>query len=203
MTDIDPDKLEAALDQLEAERERRLQAKIDSGEVVSVQTVVVVDPEEDIEDAKARALARHPVSDDGRAIHREFFYVFTGVPRDPDFGQWEQSSQIQSSSKGTADPPDEVEPAASGPLIPCSQPTYVQVTTRAATDDGDPGVIAEAYYTIEDGLLMLRDADDKHITSRALFPGQDSAAVARTLLRESNGSSDFNRPLAYPKLGLA
>ena len=63
MTDIDPDKLEAALDQLEAERERRLQAKIDSGEVVSVQTVVVVDPEEDIEDAQARALAKHPVSD--------------------------------------------------------------------------------------------------------------------------------------------
>ena len=62
MTDIDPDKLEAALDQLEAERERRLQAKIDSGEVVSVQTVVVVDPEEDIEDAQARALAKHPVS---------------------------------------------------------------------------------------------------------------------------------------------
>ena len=67
MTDIDPDKLEAALDQLEAERERRLQAKIDSGEVVSVQTVVVVDPEEDIEDAQARALAKHPVSDLGWA----------------------------------------------------------------------------------------------------------------------------------------
>jgi hypothetical protein len=205
MTDIDPDKLEAALDQLEAERERRLQAKIDSGEVVSVQTVVVVDPEEDIEDAKARALARHPVSDDGRAIHREFFYVFTGVPRDPDFGQWEQSSQIQSSSKGTADPPDEVEPAGSGGVSspsPPSQPTYIFVTTRQATND-DPGAIAEALWSVDDGCVVLTDLEGRHIKSGTLLKGVDPAQLARVLLREAEEPKDFARPIRYPKLGLA
>jgi hypothetical protein len=63
MDDIDRAKALAALEQLEAEKARRLQAKIDSGEVVSVQTTVVVHPDESIEDAQARALARHPVSD--------------------------------------------------------------------------------------------------------------------------------------------
>jgi hypothetical protein len=70
-------------------------------------------------------------------------------------------------------------------------------------DDDDPGVIAEGYYTIEDGAVVLRDADDKHIASRALLKGEDPLAVARALLREAEEPKDFNRPLRYPKLGLA
>ena len=92
MDDIDRAKALAALEQLETEKARRLQAKIDSGEMVSIQTVVVVGGDEDIEDAKARAIAKHPVSDDGRAVHRDFFFVFTGVPRGQDYGKEENSS---------------------------------------------------------------------------------------------------------------
>ena len=207
MDDIDRAKALAALEQLEAEKERRLQAKIDSGEVVSVQTVVVVGPDESIEDAKARALAGHAVSDDGRAVHREFFFIFTGVPRDPDRGNGKEENsspqaETSASSEGPSHPSTEVEPAASGPPIPCSQPTYVRVTIRNGNDD-DPGVIAEAYYTIEDGLLVLRDADDKHITSRMLLKGTDPATLARVLLREVEGPKAFNDPIHYPKLGLA
>jgi hypothetical protein len=207
MDDIDPEKARAALEQLEAEQARRLQAKIDSGEVVSVQTTVVVGPDESIEDAKARALAGHPVSDDGRAVHREFFFIFTGVPRDPDRGNGKEENsspqaETSASSEGPSHPSTEVEPAASGPPIPCSQPTYVRVTIRNGNDD-DPGVIAEAYYTIEDGLLVLRDADDKHITSRALLKDENPLAVARALLREAEEPKDFHRPISYPKLGLA
>jgi hypothetical protein len=36
MDDTDPAKLEAALEQLEAEKARRLQGRVDSGEIVSV-----------------------------------------------------------------------------------------------------------------------------------------------------------------------
>jgi hypothetical protein len=70
-------------------------------------------------------------------------------------------------------------------------------------EDGDPGQIAEAYYTIEEGLLVLRDRDDKHITSRALLKGEDPAVLARILLREAEAPKDFQRPLHYPKMGLA
>jgi hypothetical protein len=52
------------------------------------------------------------------------------------------------------------------------------VTVRNGDDDGDPGAIAEAYFTVEDGAVVLRDADDKHLTSRALLKGQDPLAVA-------------------------
>ena len=202
MDDTDPAKLEAALEQLEIEKARRRQAKIDAGEMVSIQTVVVVaaaDEDEDLEDATARAIAKHPAPDDGRPVHREFAYIITGVPRgDPD--QAEPSPKT-ASSEGPSHPSTEVEPAASGPS--CSQPTYVRVTIRNGNDDGDPGQIAEAYYTIEDGLVVLRDSDDKHLTSRALLKGQDPLAVARALLREAEEPESFNHPIRYPKLGLA
>jgi hypothetical protein len=198
MGDTDPAKLEAALEQLEAEKERRLQAKIDAGEIVSVETVVVVGREEDIEEATMQAIAKHPLPDDGRH-RRELYYVFTGVPRgDPD-----PAPQVQTASEEGPSPPS-AEPAASGPLIPHSQPTptYVRVVVSNGNDDGDPGAIAEAYYTIEDGLVVLRDADHKHITSRALLKGGDPAAVARALLREVEKPESFNRPIRYPKLGI-
>jgi hypothetical protein len=205
MDDIDCTKALAALEQLETEKARRLQAKIDSGEMVSIQTVVVVGRDEDIEDAKARAIAKHPVSDDGRAVHRDFFFVFTGVPRGEDYGKEENSSpqaETSAASEGPSHPSTEVEPAASRPLS-CSQPTYVRVIIRNGNDDGDPGAIAEAYYTIEDGLVVLRDSDDKHLTSRALLKGQDPLAVARALLREAEEPENLHRPISYPKLGLA
>jgi hypothetical protein len=205
MDDTDPAKLEAALEKLEIEKDRRIQAKIDSGEMVSVQTTVVVHPDESIEDAQARALARHPVPDDGRAVHREFYYIFTGVPRDPDHWKEENSSPqaAETSASSSEEParPSE-EPAPSGPPS-CLEPTYVRVTIRNGDDNGDPGAIAEAYFTVEDGAVVLRDRDDKHMTSRALLKNQDPAAVARALLREAKKPESFNRPIRYPKLGLA
>ena len=97
------------------------------------------------------------------------------------------------------------EPARGGEVLspfPPPEPTYVRVIISNGGED-DPGQIAEAYYTIEDGLLMLRDADDRHITSRALLKDEDPAAVARSLLREAEEPKDFARPIRYPKLGLA
>jgi hypothetical protein len=79
----------------------------------------------------------------------------------------------------------------------------VQVTIRNGDDDGDPGVIAEAYYTIEDGVVVLRDHDDKHLTSRAFLKGEDPAVLAKSLLREASEPESFHRPISYPKLGLA
>jgi hypothetical protein len=147
MNDIDPEKARAALEQLEAEQARRLQAKIASGEVVSVQTTVVVHPDESIEDAQARAMARHPVSDsDGRAVHRELFFVFTGVPRDPDHWKEENSSPQAAETSASSEEPSRPseEPDRSEPSYTRSEPTYVRVTIRNGDDNGDPGAIAEA-----------------------------------------------------------
>jgi hypothetical protein len=200
MADIDPDKALAALEQLEAEKERRLQAKIDAGDLVLVETTVVVYRDESIEDATARAIAADPIPDDGRH-HRELFYVYSGLPaRNPNFGE---TTVQTASSEGNLSTPAE-EPAGSGAAILSAppQPTYVRVVVSNGNDD-DPGQIAEAYYTVEDGLVVLRDSDGKHMTSRALLKGQDPTAVARALLREAEEPKSFNHPIRYPKLGLA
>ena len=202
MADIDPDRALAALEQLEAEKARRLQAQVDSGEVVSIQTVVVVGRDEDAEEATARAIARHPIPDDGRH-HRELFFIYTGVPaRDLNFGE----TTVQTASKVGALSSPAAEQAGSGAAIlsPPSQPNpvYVRVVVSNGGED-DPGAIVEAWYVIEAGLLVLRDADDKHITSRALLKGEDPAVLAKSLLREAEGPNDFQRQIRYPKLGFA
>jgi hypothetical protein len=202
--DIDHDKAQAALEQLETEKARRLQAKIDSGEVVSQTITVVCTRDEDVEEATARALARHPVPDDGRPVHRELFYIFTGVPRDPDFARWE-TPQIQTSDERNASRPSD-EPARGGEVLspsPPSEPTYIFVTTRQATNDGDPGAIVEALWSVDDGAVVLTNLEGRHITGRALLKDEDPAAVARSLLREAEEPKDFHRPINYPKLGLA
>ena len=63
--------------------------------------------------------------------------------------------------------------------------------------------LAEAYYTIEDGVVVLRDRDDKHLTSRALLKGEDPAVLAKSLLREVGEPESFHRAISYPKLALA
>jgi hypothetical protein len=204
MDDIDRAKALAALEQLEAEKDRRVQAKIDAGDLVSIPTTIVIGRGEDADAAKARALANLPTTTpDGRAIHRDLMIIVTGVPRrDPDEPD-EPTPQVQASSEGTLSPPSS-EPAAGELLIPHPQPThtYVRIVTSNGSD-GDPGAIAEAWWSIEDGAVVLRDADDKHITARAMLKGEDPAVLARSLLREVEKPKDFNRPISYPKMGFA
>jgi hypothetical protein len=199
--DTDPDKLEAALSQLEAEKERRQQAKVDSGEAVLWSGVPIVISLCDEEDARA---SLPTTTSDGRPIYYDgdaVTAVVTCVPKKPEYS----TPQVQqaASSRELSVPPEE--PAGSGEVLspsPPSQPTYVRITIRNGGED-DPGQIAEAWYTIEDGLLVLRDTDDKHITSRALLKGEDAGALARILLREAEAPKDFQAPIRYRKLGLA
>ena len=203
MADIDHDKTLAALEQLEAEKTRRLQDKIAAGDVVSQTVTVVCTRDEDVEEACERALANLPTLDsDGRPIHHDLSVIVTGVPRDPDFARW-VPLQTTASSEGPALPSEETAGSGevSSPSSP-SQPSYVKITVRNGSED-DPGQIAEAYYTIEDGQLILRDSNDKHLTSRALLNGENPATLAKILLREREGQNDFQQPIHYPKLGFA
>jgi len=81
-------------------------------------------------------------------------------------------------------------------------PVYVRTIIRHGYDYGDPGEIAEGYYSVEAGALVLTDIDGVQVASRALL-GEDPATVARQLLREARETSDFNRPIRYPPLGVA
>jgi hypothetical protein len=127
--------------------------------------------------------------------------IVTGVPRGAHLpGQW-VPPQTTASAERPALPSEK--PAGSGvsPSPPQPTSTYVHVTVSNGSEE-DPGQIAEGWYTIEDGLLVLRDRDDRLITSRGLLKNEDPAVLARILLRE-RAPNDFQGKIIYPKLGFA
>jgi hypothetical protein len=85
----DPDKLEAALAQLEAEKQRRIDEKVDKGEAVRLPSPVVIvgvpQPTAGlIERAKAKKIAELRAAGEKREIHFDAdkpTVIVTGVPR--------------------------------------------------------------------------------------------------------------------------
>jgi hypothetical protein len=83
MDDIDHNKLDAALERLEAERERRLAEKIDAGEIIEVPLWVVAGSQAgacaQVEQAKADKLAELRAAGETREVVFEVTTVATGV----------------------------------------------------------------------------------------------------------------------------
>jgi len=83
MDDIDPAKLEAALDQLQAEKERRLQAKVEAGELVTVPLCVAVSTASKapaaVEQAQTRKLGELRAAGEEREVRFDTTVVVTGV----------------------------------------------------------------------------------------------------------------------------
>ena len=221
MDTLHTDKLEAALAELQAEKERRVAAKVAAGTAVAVQipiSVISVATPEDIEEnseaierAKAAELAKAKLEHGDCEIIPEFILVLTGVPRHPDFGKWsaapdgENEATIQGlngdADDGASTDADEAQQVFDNEeSLDNPTPVYVRTTIRNGDHDGDLGEIVEGHYIVEGGTLVLTDLDGVQITSRVLL-GEDPATLARRLLREAREPSDFNGPIAYPKLG--
>jgi hypothetical protein len=223
MEDIDPERALAALTELQAEKERRIAAKVAAGTVINVQIplcVIGVDTPEDVEEnsavieqTKAAALARVQAEHGDCEVIPEFILVLTGVPspedsyldrlgpdmsEEGDSNPWGSPPLDRELTGGETDPPAEDQPAFDNEEA--ASPVHVHIILRNG-DDGDPGEIAEGMYTVEGGAVVLTDRDGRHITSRALL-GKDPATLARQLLHETKKPSDFNRPIAYPRLGI-
>jgi hypothetical protein len=201
----DPDKLDAALERLQAEQSRRLQAKTEAGELVTVPLCVAVRSASKapaaVEQAQARKLAELRAAGEEREVRFDTWVVFTGVPaRGEDIGEeWKPVRDV-------AEPllhEDEDSLRREEPRPPIVE-SYVWVQTRPCRDDGsDPGQIMEGWYSIDDGHVVITDREGRYITSRAMIASEDPAALARLLLREARAPEDFNRRLDYPKLGTA
>jgi hypothetical protein len=202
MDDIDPDKLDAALERLEAEQSRRLQAKTEAGELVTVPLCVAVstasNASDALEQAQARKLAELRAAGEERAVRFDTWVVFTGVaaPGEDIGEEWKPAP------RPPLPPQDEdKEEVREDPRPPLVE-SYVYTQVRPCRDDDDPGQIMEGWYTIDDGHLTLTDREGRHITRRAMIVGEDPKALAKALLREK-GPEDFNRRLDYPRLGIA
>ena len=207
----DPAKLRAALEHLEAVQVRRLAEKVEAGELVSVQLTVVVSTEsrvhDAVEQAKASKLAELRAAGEEREVRFDVMAVVTGVPKaGDDTGEpWKPISPPFFPRPSSGAPPTNEEEAAREEPQPPIIESYVQVQVRQCRDDDDPGEIAEGWFSIEDGVLTVTDANGKYVGSRAMIAGEDARVVAKQLLREKKvpEGEDFNRRLDYPKLGIA
>jgi hypothetical protein len=66
----------------------------------------------------------------------------------------------------------------------------------AAPTDTNPGAIIEGNFTFQDGVVRVYDLDGNLIgTEHLSSPNANAAAVARRVLREKKGPSDFWRTL--------
>jgi hypothetical protein len=96
--------------------------------------------------------------------------------------------------------------------MPEVKTTYI---TLARAMGNDPGSIAPGHYTVADGVVTLTDQAGMPIASGRMQLGYSSKVgdeetadqVARRLLwrhhRATKGGTDFNRPLSYPRSGIA
>ena len=204
MDDIDPAKLDAALERLQAERARRIAEKVEAGEVVVVRLSVAVASESEfpdaVEQAKTRKLKELRAGGEVRAVQFDVMAVETGVCREGGGEEWKPEPRPH---VPPLPPQDEDKEKVREDSRPPLLESYVWTTIRPASDDGDPGAILEGWYSIDEGQLVLTDRGGRYLTSRAMIAGEDPAALARLLLREKQ-PSDFNtRRLDYPNLGLA
>src|SRR5262245_59474828 len=80
--DVPTDKLDAVIERLEQEKQRRIDAKVAAGEAVKLRVFVIED--EPLEEAEQRAQTQNP-SDSNLPYFFEHVRVRTGVRRSPEF----------------------------------------------------------------------------------------------------------------------
>jgi len=204
----DPEKLKAALEQLEAERERRIAAKIESGTAVRGSVGRVIG----IADNKRAAPAR---DEQGREIFYEVDTIITGVPRSgrdvpgspkaqppaadndrPDYGSHLKTYGSKPIPPRPKPPAEAVKPPEPGPI---------QTQVRGPSDDGkDPGEVISGWFDIQTAqngqqqIVVWERSGGAPIGRAPCAPGDDPKVIARRLLREKrSGASGFYGPISY------
>jgi hypothetical protein len=199
----DPAKLEAAIEELQAERERRVTARIEAGEAIryELRGVVVHDHENAatvIGAAKERKIAELRRAGE----HREVIFddpvvIQTGVPRAR--SGWIVHGEVDASpgpaielidSKVEPDAPPRVDETESSMS---SEPRRIVVQVEWPGGLHPEGVIVEGEYSISNGTVYVRDAAGNSIGSAPLT-GQHPDIIARRILR-AKWQPDFYRPL--------
>ena len=88
------------------------------------------------------------------------------------------------------------------------EPQFVWIQIRAPRNAADLGEIAPAFYTVDDGLLVMTDETGKPTGAEyRLLPDDDPRRIAARLAQEDRrktvGEGNFNRSLAYGPAGVA
>ena len=201
----DPEKLKAALEQLEAERERRIEARVAEDRAIREPLVVILrGVDNEVEDAKAARLAELRAKGEKREIIFDCTCIATGVPRSleinkpqpaddyrPDYGSHLKTYEDKKIPPRPKPPAEAKAPPKPGPI---------QTQVRAPSDDGkDSGEVVSGWYDIQNGQVVVWERSGGAPIGRAAFnPGDDPKVIARRILREKrNGPSGFYGPISY------
>ena len=206
----DPAKLSAALEQLEAERNRRIDQRVAEGKAVYGDPIVVGWPgaadrvaNEVRRDAQGREIYPRP-NENGERIA----VVITGVPRagrDDGYQPPEQPAAFATFDR--CEPPTENQPKPPPPRS-AAQPDATEAKRIIATipprDERDLGVMFEGSYKVQSGQVYVYSADGKSLGSLPVGPDDNVELIARRLLREKlgGGAADFYGRIPYPKLSI-
>jgi hypothetical protein len=196
-----PDELKALREHASRRRERRIEAKIVSGEAVRVPIAVAVRPGQDIDAAieseKARVLAELRGAGEVREIYfEEPAIIITGVLRSPDFGQWEPLPPIEQYPRYAA-PDHKPITRSRAPAEPEWRPVRTSIAPR---NDNDPGAVLTGTYAVDEyNRLRVRDADGHDLGSEMLSEDDDIEVAARRILRTAKRGNDFYAPITYPR----
>jgi hypothetical protein len=214
-------KFEAALEQLEAEKRRRIDEKIAKGEAIRAESPFIVGvPDLDLDYTAVRRDA------DGREIYpaEPFAVIVTGVPRpgrdDKCVAQFEYAKQdpeaVRQHEKEAAarvaafhegakshEPEYKPPPMSKPEELPELEWRGVWVQVKGPDPDRNfPGEIAEARYAVLNNVLYVEDAQGRRLGVQELTAEEDAGAVARGIARKKLGGEKFFAAIAYPNLGL-
>jgi hypothetical protein len=208
------EKEQAALEQFEAERERRIDEKVEKGIAIRVPpTVVIMGVAEDvdarIENAKTWTVAQLKAAGETREIYFEdgIAVIITGVPRS---GRDAEAAveRLVARAKQTGYPSDPLQAKAvkareaeqvPPPPEPEPETKRVRVTIELPTDN-NLGSVVDGFYFVQDEMVYVSDALKRPIGRHALNPGDNPEIVARRLLKSKHcGNNNFYAPLRYPR----
>jgi hypothetical protein len=185
---MDKDIAAAAIERLEAEKQRRIDEKVAKGEAVRVPlSLVIHDPEQveaEIESAKASKLAELRKAGETREIVFDPpLTISTGVPRNADFGKgWAPLPPAKPYDRYAVASDKPRKPAMVRPSEEPAEPLVehrIRVQVAPPTEN-DPGAIVEGSYTLtEDGVVRVYDVDHNLLGTEHLRPGADAGAAAR------------------------
>src|SRR5262245_14189658 len=186
---------------LEAERERRIEAKVAEDKAIREPLIVVMGGPEDIdakvEDARAARVAELRGAGEKREVVFDQTTIITGVPRSPrNYGPQaaddkpDYTSHLKTYGTKPIPPlPQKPEPKVEAP----PDPQRVRTEVRQCKNDDDPGEIVEGYYDVRDGQVYVWTTENgsRPLGHAPIRPGDDAAVIARRLLREKVGRGGF------------
>jgi hypothetical protein len=204
----DPEKLAAAIQELEAERRRREDERVAAGTAIRMPLSVVVSPgaedAEIIEQAKAAKLAALRAEGFSGEVYFEPELIYTGVPRHDDFGKWKHEHFEPQYPDRYAAPPPPTRPRKDKGDAPAPAPSEwksIRVQVAAPNENtGDPGRVIEAEYVAVGNQVRVRYDGRGYVETFTL--GDDPLVIARRLLRTKwNGGGAFYDDIRYPHRG--